>query len=349
MSDKKGYYAVLRLDETAGEAEIKAAFRREVKLCHPDRNDSPDARETYLKLNEAYRVLIDPDARRAYDGAGDGGFVPCCKCGKLCRQPRFILFEENGARRGGVFCRECASREQFRAAVKIWKRILSAPVKSWSLLKTTRDFGDMPADKNFAVLMQNAAAFATEKRFDRARALAKQARSFAADAERRGKIDAFLNALPDAETPVERDFWTIRWTDTLRVYLPLFSGIVVVFVMFMTPFLRDFLTRSNRPPVFADYRSQNVIPVKFDPTNENLLYHTVSPQTPAYQAPDDRSGVLAVLPEQTPLRVTGYVPKFDWVQVTTAAGVVVFVELRGLRKGAGSSPLRHSKVFNPEN
>ena len=117
MTDKKGYYTVLHLDETAGEQEIKAAFRREVKLYHPDRNDSPEARETYLKLNEAYRVLTDPDARKAYDGNMDGGFIPCCKCGKLCRQPRFILFEENGVRRGGVFCRDCASREQFRAAV----------------------------------------------------------------------------------------------------------------------------------------------------------------------------------------------------------------------------------------
>mgnify|MGYP000036679263 CR=1 FL=1 len=348
MTDKKGYYTVLHLDETAGEQEIKAAFRREVKLYHPDRNDSPEARETYLKLNEAYRVLTDPDARKAYDGNMDGGFIPCCKCGKLCRQPRFILFEENGARRGGVFCRDCASREQFRAAVKIWKKLFTAPVKSWSLLKTTRDFGDMPADRNFAVLMQNAAAFAGEKRFDRARALAKQARLFASGTEQRGKIDAFLNALPSTETPLEHDTWTIRWTDTLRVYLPLFSGIIVVFVMFMTPFLRDVLTSSNRQPVFADYQSQNVVPVKFDPANENLIYHTVLPQTEAYQAPDSRSGVLAILPEQTPLRVTGYVPKSDWVQVMTAAGVVVFVDLRLLRKGAGSSPLRHSKAFRSE-
>ena len=68
MTDKKGYYTVLHLDETAGEQEIKAAFRREVKLYHPDRNDSPEARETYLKLNEAYRVLTDPDGSGSPNG-----------------------------------------------------------------------------------------------------------------------------------------------------------------------------------------------------------------------------------------------------------------------------------------
>ena len=102
MSDKKGYYAILHVDETAGEKEIKDAFRREVKLYHPDKNPAPDAAAIYLKINEAYQVLTDPDARKAYDNVPDAAadFVPCCMCGRHAHQPRFIFFD--------TFYRKCA-------------------------------------------------------------------------------------------------------------------------------------------------------------------------------------------------------------------------------------------------
>ena len=108
MSDKKGYYAILHLSRTASEKEIKDAFRREVKLYHPDKNPDPKAKEIYLKLNEAYQVLTDPDARKAYDNVPEASaeFIPCCRCGKHARQPRYIFFEENGTMHGGVFCRD---------------------------------------------------------------------------------------------------------------------------------------------------------------------------------------------------------------------------------------------------
>lgn len=95
----------MHLSENAGEKEIKEAFRREVKLYHPDKNADPKAKDIYLKLNEAYQVLTDPDARKAYDNApqASAGFIPCCRCGKHARQPRYILFEENGILHGGVF------------------------------------------------------------------------------------------------------------------------------------------------------------------------------------------------------------------------------------------------------
>lgn len=98
MTDKKGYYAILHLSENAGEKEIKEAFRREVKLYHPDKNPDPKAKDVYLKLNEAYQVLTDPDARKAYDNVPEASadFIPCCCCGKHARQPRYVLFEENG-------------------------------------------------------------------------------------------------------------------------------------------------------------------------------------------------------------------------------------------------------------
>lgn len=117
MTDKKGYYAILHLSENAGEKEIKEAFRREVKLYHPDKNPDPKAKDVYLKLNEAYQVLTDPDARKAYDNVPEASadFIPCCCCGKHARQPRYVLFEENGVLRGGVFL----PRLRFKTAVPV--------------------------------------------------------------------------------------------------------------------------------------------------------------------------------------------------------------------------------------
>ncbi len=349
MSDKKGYYAILHVCETADEKEIKNAFRREVKLYHPDKNPDPKAREIYLKINEAYQVLTDPDARKAYDNIpqASADFIPCCSCGKHARQPRYILFEEGGVVHGGVFCRNCASKQQFKSAVKIWKSFFKAPVKSWFALKNNYSFKNMPPDRNYDILMQNAAAFRREKRIDLARSLAEQARQFAKEQPQRVKINVFLNALPEAPRKQEPDFWKIRWTDFFRVYLPLFLCMIIGFVMLTTPYLHEILL--FKPQEIHDYEHQNVIPVKFDLLNENQLYHTIKEQTSAYQAPDINSGIIALLPQQTTLRITGYVPKTDWIQAMTPHGTIIFVKMEDLQKGLGKAPMPYnSKILPPK-
>ncbi len=58
-------YRVLGLRRDAGDAEIKAAHRRLAKRFHPDAADGDT--ERFLAVQEAYRVLIDPPARREWD------------------------------------------------------------------------------------------------------------------------------------------------------------------------------------------------------------------------------------------------------------------------------------------
>jgi DnaJ-class molecular chaperone len=71
--DQIDYFAVLKLPQAAGVAEIKAAYHRESRAYHPDRFAAlPDAvlRETigriYRRINEAYTVLRDDAKRRKY-------------------------------------------------------------------------------------------------------------------------------------------------------------------------------------------------------------------------------------------------------------------------------------------
>ncbi|KAL0829181.1 hypothetical protein ABMA28_004018 [Loxostege sticticalis] len=61
-------YAILDVQITATESEIKKAYRKKALQCHPDKNpDDPKAAETFHELSRALEILTDASARAAYD------------------------------------------------------------------------------------------------------------------------------------------------------------------------------------------------------------------------------------------------------------------------------------------
>ena len=53
---------VLGVSETASQDEIKRAYRRKAKECHPDLHpNDPDAAKKMNELNEAYDMLMNPE------------------------------------------------------------------------------------------------------------------------------------------------------------------------------------------------------------------------------------------------------------------------------------------------
>ena len=60
------YYALLGIDQSAGRAELRRAWRRLALQWHPDRAGD-DAAATFRKIQSAYAVLADPISRAAYD------------------------------------------------------------------------------------------------------------------------------------------------------------------------------------------------------------------------------------------------------------------------------------------
>ena len=71
----KDYYKILGVDEKAGDGEIKKAYRRLAKECHPDANPGDkQAEERFKEISEAYEVLGDKAKRQKYDQMRKFGF-----------------------------------------------------------------------------------------------------------------------------------------------------------------------------------------------------------------------------------------------------------------------------------
>ena len=72
---KRDYYEVLGVARSAGDADIKKAYRRLALDFHPDRNPDPAAEERFKEASEAYEVLSDSRRRQIYDAYGHEGLA----------------------------------------------------------------------------------------------------------------------------------------------------------------------------------------------------------------------------------------------------------------------------------
>jgi molecular chaperone DnaJ len=71
---RRDYYEVLGVGRSAGDQEIKSAYRKLALKYHPDRNSGDkQAEEHFKEAAEAYAVLGDPEKRARYDRFGHAG------------------------------------------------------------------------------------------------------------------------------------------------------------------------------------------------------------------------------------------------------------------------------------
>lgn len=64
---ESNYYEILDVALTASFEEIRAAYKRQCKLFHPDINKSADATQQMQLINEAYQTLGNMYLRMQYD------------------------------------------------------------------------------------------------------------------------------------------------------------------------------------------------------------------------------------------------------------------------------------------
>lgn len=71
------YYERLGVSPSASAETIREAYRKKAQETHPDQNpDDAEADERFQNIQEAYRVLRDPERRRKYDAARSHRRVP---------------------------------------------------------------------------------------------------------------------------------------------------------------------------------------------------------------------------------------------------------------------------------
>jgi curved DNA-binding protein len=66
----KDYYEILGVARTATQDDIRKAYRKLARKCHPDVNKSPGAEAKFKEVTEAYEVLGDAAKRKKYDTLG---------------------------------------------------------------------------------------------------------------------------------------------------------------------------------------------------------------------------------------------------------------------------------------
>jgi curved DNA-binding protein CbpA len=63
----RDYYAILEIEVSASQDDIKDAFKKQALIWHPDRNVGKDTTLIMQDINEAKLILLDTEARERYN------------------------------------------------------------------------------------------------------------------------------------------------------------------------------------------------------------------------------------------------------------------------------------------
>jgi len=350
-SDPQGLYAILGVGPLADAVEIRAAFRKKVKLVHPDFNPADDAPLRFQKLTNAYRILRDPWMRERYDAGGvamaplslvdpetqEPDPLACSRCGKVTAQPRYIVFHrvKSSLWRArhttirGIFCRDCADRTVIAASTLTWLQgwwAIDGPARSIAALWANMRSGDRPRGENLRVLLHQAHAFLALGDTDIAWSLADQAEAFADNQADRARIAAIR---AEAELPTRRlrNRWT-RINSALMVQaLPLAALLMAAVVAVAVPLFRD-KTETVTAGITVPAQAKG-----------EVRYVAVE-LLKLRQGPGGDSPVIEILDRFTTVRVVGSADDGEWTQVVIPSGVAGFAQARYLFAGSGEGPKR---------
>jgi DnaJ family protein A protein 2 len=105
MVKETRFYDLLGVDPSAGDPQLKTAYRKGALKHHPDKNaHDPSAAEKFKELSKAYEVLSDPQKRQLYDQYGEEGLEQGgMGGGGMNAEDLFAQFFGGGSAFGGMF------------------------------------------------------------------------------------------------------------------------------------------------------------------------------------------------------------------------------------------------------
>ncbi len=369
-SDPKNYYGILGVAPDADLETIKVAFRTRAKLLHPDHNDRPGAEADFRLLNEAYRVLGDPERRQRYYAAAPrrkpkaspppppeppprprtepeppreppprARFHACRACGTVTAQPRIVSFREIGGRPfaatqrtvAGVFCPRCAADAAIRASLHTWVRGLVA----------------VPRGPLWAIpaLCRNLTGGEMPVEAN-ARMLLSQARAFLG----KGDVDlaraSIAQALPfAAKTAFRHEAETLlasigggdakilksRWPRFGRAFWVQAIPFAAVAAIIMLAMLISLNRVPAPPPPPPPPASKALVALPSGPATPLPVFVTARDRIALFGGPSRVSPVLAWVAKGTTVTMTAIVPGEDWVQIRLPDGRLGFVVIDELR------------------
>lgn len=89
-SNNTKYYEILKVSKSAGQDELKKAYKVAALKNHPDKGGDP---EKFKELTQAYEVLSDPEKREIYDQYGEDALKDGMEGGGSSHNP-FDIFEQ---------------------------------------------------------------------------------------------------------------------------------------------------------------------------------------------------------------------------------------------------------------
>jgi len=194
------YYEILGVAQTASAQEIKQAYRRLVKIYHPDRNPgNTEVIQRMVLINEAYNVIKDPVRRAQYDSLITLQTQPesqdfhttepteaqreithyrCEQCNRQDSTLRlsifisvisyFVLTQKQA--HAHVLCSRCRIKHSLLSNLKVW--LLGwwgfpwGPIYSIEALLKNLQGGEQPTKNNVALLSLLAYDFYTQNRYE---------------------------------------------------------------------------------------------------------------------------------------------------------------------------------------
>ena len=201
-------------------------------------------------------------------------------------------------------------------------------------------------------------AYAQEKKYDEAYASGRLALRYS-DAWQKQLVQQFMDTIP-----YQRDYIYPQWEVTsmrlVQMWVPLAVFLLALFggsttVMNSAEF-NQLWTSDNKINYFQEVRFSDggrtvddvavakVVAIPVDTEDVSNLYHVTQDSRIMY-GPDDNFDILAELPAQTTVRLTGYTPDEQWLRVMLDNGEMGFVSRRFIQRGVGKTIPEDSKIY----